>query len=198
MKTNNELRERIRTEWFKNHKATVTGLHSDGSKDHVILLDWHEPGTCVYSVRYIFSGTELFVSGDLGSAVFYLTERATPKAVAGYDLGYFAGKLRCCSAGDRGIEFSAEEAMSAIYAQFGNPDEASQETGELLDALKDVADNCESRQLWAYSLDGMSRALSNVDADWWEWMPNCGNIYAPQLVAWLEGLKMAYAQIREN
>jgi hypothetical protein len=85
------MEEHIKTNWFNKHEAFVTRY------DGITILDWREPGTVIYSVRYIFAGSNLYISGDIGDAVFNLTWKATPESFDGVDLGYFLGKLSCHS-----------------------------------------------------------------------------------------------------
>lgn len=55
-------------ECFKDHKATLKILNDDTQ-----ILEWKEPGTRNYQIDYLFYKNMLFVSGDLGEAVFSCT-----------------------------------------------------------------------------------------------------------------------------
>jgi len=66
---------------FSHHKAVFRQL------DGISTLDWRkEDGSSDYYVRYVFDEERccLYLSGDLGSAVVRLTERATLQALSGY------------------------------------------------------------------------------------------------------------------
>lgn len=86
-----EIEKEIREHWFENHKATIHRY------DNVTILDWKVPGSIFYSVRYIFSGHHLYISGDIGDAIFDLTWKSTPESFEDIHLGYLMGKLSCCS-----------------------------------------------------------------------------------------------------
>ena len=74
-----EMEQEIKDKWFNNHEAKITEY------DGITILDWREPGTSIYSVRYIFCGSRLYVSGDIGDAIFNLTWIATPQSFNNID-----------------------------------------------------------------------------------------------------------------
>ena len=90
-------------EAFKNHKATLSDLGT------IQVLDWSEPGTVHYRVRYVFdlNGGRIYISGDLGAAVvnptWYPTFAATYHSVADRENpidvneGYFLQKVEASS-----------------------------------------------------------------------------------------------------
>lgn len=84
----------VRTEWFKQHVATFAELNAK-----VDSLDWRHPEHWNYRVRYLLEAGTLFVSGDLGSAVYRWGEAVTFEWLASNDLHYFAGK---CEASEHG------------------------------------------------------------------------------------------------
>src|SRR5690606_35118888 len=51
-------------------------------------------GSFEYRTKYILSGNNIFVSGDMGEAVYTLTCPATLDNIKEFNLGYFTGKLR--------------------------------------------------------------------------------------------------------
>lgn len=57
----------IRDGWFKNHKAYLSEFGD------IKVLEWREPDTIMMYVRYVFDGSCMYVSGDLGEAVFRFT-----------------------------------------------------------------------------------------------------------------------------
>lgn len=64
---------------FSNHKAEI--------KEHggITVLNWrNQNGSSDYYVHYVFDGCFLYISGDLGSAVVHLTEKATLNALSRY------------------------------------------------------------------------------------------------------------------
>ena len=56
-------------------------------------LIFSKPGTSEYRINYVLSGNNVFISGDLGEAVYSLTCAATLENIKGFNLSYFTGKL---------------------------------------------------------------------------------------------------------
>ncbi len=81
MNINNEIKE-----IFKDHKAHFKDL------GEVQILDWKIDNTFCCSIRYIFDSNKLYISGDYGCAVYWLTWNGTPQSFKGINLGYFYEK----------------------------------------------------------------------------------------------------------
>lgn len=79
----------VRQRWFPNHQAT---LETHGP---VTVLRWAKPETCFYAVTYLLMGRTLYVSGDIGEAVFQWGDKLTLEFLKGCDFDYFWGK--CCA-----------------------------------------------------------------------------------------------------
>lgn len=187
----------IRADWFSDHVATKHEL-TDAAGNSVIIIDWGKPGTGAYSVRYLLNRNYVFVCGDLGEAVFCLTENATLEKLSAYDLQYFFGKMSCISDRDNGIEFDADTAkefIRGIYEDYY--DEAGAPTKEFLIELENAAEESGSVEYWRHRLDEIDDQFSLDEyGDWWESLPSCGNVYGNEVVAYLLGLKMAYEQLK--
>lgn len=80
--------DEIRNDWFKNH--IVKSIEGEEGFQRII---WGEKGTRMYQVEYILSGNMVFVTGDLGDAVYSLTCAATLENIKDFDLHYFTSKL---------------------------------------------------------------------------------------------------------
>ena len=104
MKRNVE--QEIKENWFKNHTATLE-QHGD-----LEVLIWREPGTACYSCRYVFDGDKMYISGDIGEAVFWLTWKANVHSFNGKHIGYFFEKLRAYN-GDK-HDFNNEKAIKQL------------------------------------------------------------------------------------
>lgn len=81
----------IKEKWFKDHIATITKCGD------ITILDWKNSGTIVNDIRYIFDGYNIYISGDLGSAVFRLTWKADLHSFNNIDIHYFIEKLETFS-----------------------------------------------------------------------------------------------------
>jgi hypothetical protein len=100
--------EMARDEWFKNHRAENHDFMANygagipnrvGSISHI---RWANPENSNYLVLYFLYGSTLFVTGDLGSAVYRWTQ--TPPTgfiwIANTDFSYFAEKHAGLRSGD--------------------------------------------------------------------------------------------------
>ena len=77
---------------FKDHVATVIDIDEDTQ-----ILKMGKEGTRIYSIEFVFRKNYIYVSGDVGSAVFNTTWK--PKWDYDWErtgLGYFASKCECC------------------------------------------------------------------------------------------------------
>lgn len=195
----NKLDEMIRNEWFCHHQATIETAPLRDGRSSITVLDWSRPDSCMYAVRYVFSGSTLFVTGDLGSAVFKLTELASLSSLAHYNISYFHEKLACCDSGDMGIDFDSETACASIKNTLSTLLEGEEESDaaleDLIKRLCLAAEGCQTKIGWSHELVRFTDELSTLDSDWYEWLPCCGDTYSCRLVAYLTGLKMANAQL---
>ena len=92
-KLTKEWLEIIKNEWFKNHKAVVNKVNED-----LVLIDF-DNGTPFYRVRIILDGYMVIITGDIGEAIFRLTEKASIENISRYDMYYFSSKLTTMSRG---------------------------------------------------------------------------------------------------
>lgn len=80
-------KKEIKEEWFKNHVAEIKG------EEGLQVIYWGKSGTNSYRTKYVLSGNNVFISGDIGEAVYSLTCSATLDNIKDFNLGYFTGKL---------------------------------------------------------------------------------------------------------
>jgi hypothetical protein len=190
-----EMEEQIKQNWFLKHKAKLTEF------DGISILDWKQEGTAMYSVRYIFAGSRLYVSGDIGEAIFNLTWKATPESFDDVDLSYLLGKLSCHSR-DR-WHFDEKKALNDVREWY---EEASYETGEKhLKETKEIHSNLKKiiksvstpkeleRDLFSYYMDNSFYYYDGEDfsmfSDFGKKLPNV-------FIAYLLGIKMALEQLK--
>jgi hypothetical protein len=157
MKINNEIKE-----LFKNHKAHYRDL------GEVQILDWKKDNTICESIRYIFDGSKLYISGDFGCSVYWLTWKGTPQSFKDINLGYFYEKIEAHE--DEKYSFnhnkaredikyhmeflfedyndfkeSCEEEIADAKAELEELDKDSEEYKEELESLKDFIEDQEDR-----------------------------------------------------
>ena len=204
MENKNEI---IRKNWFSDHVAEYTQVN-----DKISILNWRKPNSSIYSVRYVMDGCRLYVSGDLGEAVFNLTWNATPESFEDINLGYFHEKLAAFH-GDR-YSFSSEEAVERLQEEINNLENNYQDYGydsendeefidriSTLELMQDVATDCSKAKEWetriAYDgYDPLFDQLQKYDNDCWEWIFEIGNVIPRRVRAYLIGLKMANEQLK--
>lgn len=194
---NDEKRmEEIRADWFLKHKATYEKLSEDTS-----VLTWKKEGTSVYYVRYIFDRNRLFITGDIGDAVFVLTEKADFKTIAtDYSSHYLFGKLR---ADNEAYDFNSELAIKSFKEHFNKEDIEPEDEADYNDLLEEVIgsikDECGTTGQWEYCLSaGLYDRISEYDCDCWEWVSDIGVELSWQALGWVVGLQMAYDQLKES
>lgn len=182
----------IRQHWFENHVATYTKL-----SEKVSILEWKEPGTRCYYVRYVLDGNMLYISGDLGTAVFDLTWNATPKSFKDMSIGlhYFYEKLSAYGSDKK--DFDSEQAIKDLEEVFVDCEE--DEYTQLFEDLKELANECCRVDEWAYEVrERFGSELEDFDQDYWEWIYDVGAVIPSRIRAYLVGLKMAAEQLEDK
>lgn len=128
MKVNIEDRE-----YFKDNVATYKDL------GELQILDFKVPGQFYKSLRYVFDGNKMYVSGDYGSAVFELTWHGTPWNFE-INIGYFTEKLAAYH--EDKTSFNPDKAcenLEEYYQDFKNDNFDS--ISSLEEELKDQEEN---------------------------------------------------------
>lgn len=187
--------QHVRERWFSNHKATLRD-YVDAEGNTITVIDWREPGTGVFAIRYILDRNYLSVTGDAGDAIYQLTEKAELKHLAHYGMDYMFSKLRC--ANDSGIDFDSDVAVESIRntikENFENEDTSMYPA---IDAAIEAANDAMSHNDWQARLAVLDDKynLNECFGDWWEWLSDCGDVYSHRAVGFWIGLKMAYEQL---
>lgn len=178
----------IRAEWFKDHHSGYSVM-KDEQGNEMERLRWGRPNSTNYAVWYVRMGSVLFVTGDLGSAVYRWGESVTLEWISRCDIGYFAEK---CEASEEGREFKVWDPREAIK--------------KLRDIAKDYVDR-------EKTCDFMSEVDSAVctEGDWHAWLHDrgheflgddysefgdVGRVLSCRCISHLTGLKMAFEQIK--
>lgn len=179
------------TRWFKDHKATFTKIKAgwrDRHRHDMTVLDWQEPGTSVYYIRYVFDGCNMYVSGDLGHAVFRFTQKAIPERIAGYSLSYFYEKMTAYS--DSREDFNKTKALEYVDELILDYENDEQEFDrEAYDEFRRIIDDCTTMREYHYHLASFD--YHRLGNDSWEWISNVGVCTPLRVRAYLIGLQMA-------
>jgi len=185
-----DIEKSIREHWFKDHQAQLT-KHGD-----LQVLNWREPGTFMYAVRYVFDGSRIYISGDLGEAVFCLTWVAHIHSFDDIHIGYFAEKLEAYA--EERWDFSNENAVKRLREWLNDLKEYGREYDhDDMKELFEAARNSSSESEWAYHINNLSGFVSELDCDYWEWMYKAGREYPGRLRSYLIGLQMASEQLKK-
>ena len=199
MNKEDEVKKYIRENWFKDHKAVLT-KHGD-----LEVLDWRRPGTCCYAVRYVFDGCHMYITGDIGEALFNLTWKAGVDTFNGISTHYFMEKMMAFS--DDRYNFdcdSAKEELEEWHKQYieDNHDMDEDKILEFHDnfnELLDSVDECSCKEHWVGMVNERHNDfISEIDPDYWEWIYNIGDEVPARIYGYIVGLQMAAEQLKES
>ena len=189
--------QNVREHWFANHKATLRD-YVDAEGNTITIIDWREPGTGVFAIRYILDRNYLSITGDAGDAIYQLTEKAELKHLAHYGLDYMFEKCRCIDG--NGIDFDSDIAVASIRDVVKENFEGEDTSVyPAIEATIEAAKEAMSHNDWQARLAVLDDKynLNECFGDWWEWLSDCGDVYSHRAVGFWIGLKMAYDQLEE-
>lgn len=105
--------KRWREERFKHHQITASrGGHESLLLDSDCMIEWRNPRTWTYGVRYIIHAQWLCVVGDLFEATYQWSEHVNVQFLGNINMDYFAGKMR---AGPEGRKWNDWNNRVAAY-----------------------------------------------------------------------------------
>lgn len=191
------IEKEIRNNWFEDHVAEYKELNNE-----ISILDWKKPGTICFGVRYVFDGGYLYISGDLGEAVFTLTWNGNPKSFLNVNPHYFHEKLTAYR--DEKYAFDSGEARKRLEEEIMNlkddynPDGIDKEHLEVLEEIKNLTGGCSTNKEWEYKIayeTDLFEKLQNHDRDCWEWIFRVGEVIPTRIKSYLIGIKMAAEQL---
>ena len=178
---------KIRERWFHNHQATYT--------DHGVIkeLIWRRPESMAYYVRFVFDGRNMYVTGDLGEALFCFTETADVHAFNEYSMGYFCEKLRAYH--EDKYYFDSDVAVKSLREWLNElkVDGAIYDHDEMRE-LFESARSIDKEHEWANVIND-AEWIHEIEPDYWEWMYSIGRQTQPRLRSYLVALKMASEQL---
>lgn len=174
---------------FVNHKASKTEYKQESGDGVITVINLRRPDSSRYAIRYILAGNSVYISGDCGTAVFQLTEKAELTELAKYNLSYFASKLVTSDMGDTSFLCSA-------FAEDIREDANIDVVPSVRERLVYMASHFNGgRKDWAFQvkemwLEGlMSQPVYEYVAGLWGY-----NYVSFSLYAWFMGLKVAQEQ----
>ncbi len=183
-------KEMIRNDWFQDHVAEIHG------EEGLQVISWGKPGTNMYRAKYVLSGNNVFISGDIGEAVYSLTCAATLDNIKGFDLGYFTGKLQAfCGSRWNFDEQLAKKELKEHWEEY-EMDEIEY-SSEIYKAIKDAIEESNSLEGYQAWLTGVYTSTS-INSDMMEFVWDFGKTMPPRLIAYWVGLQMAAEQLAEG
>jgi len=179
--------------WFPNHKAKIKPhTHIGLEPETVHVLDWRNPASGNYWMRYIISGRSLIVIGDAGDAVFEWGENITWEFLSQCDLHYFSGKCRASEHGGRYKTWDHNIAESGLR-DYAIRNECSKEQ---IEAIEDTIQwgHTASRDeflTWVADCDAFPEGEDKSA------LLECGEVLDARCIGMWVGLQMAKEQLRD-
>ncbi|MGE4537643.1 MAG: hypothetical protein AB7D37_11240 [Desulfovibrio sp.] len=188
---------------FRNHEAIASGLFEPGKPWHVL---WKQDGTSIYYMDIIILRNNLYISGDLGEAVYCWGDKITPDFLVGLDVGYFFSKCEASENGRRGKEWLESAAMDwlkeqweEVIAEHGNDLSMVAIATELFEDLRAVA---HSEWEWRSKVmefhestdDPISKVLGDEaysESGLWD----AGNVPMARIILHWLGIKLAFKSL---
>lgn len=191
-----KAKKEIREEWFKNHK-----IKSIEGQEGFQRIVWGQEGTAAYQVIYVLSGNRVFVSGDLGDAIYSLTCKATLENIKDFNLSYFTGKLTA-SEGSK-YNFSEQKAKEEIkdyifdWCDVESVSELDSETRNLYKALKDAVSEAGSSEMFSAMVYHIwqNSNVSRFDSEAASLIAKVGQLLSYRIIAYWVGLQMIIEQL---
>jgi hypothetical protein len=182
--------EEIRNTWFNKHVVEVEG------EKGLQVIHWGQPGSNFYRVKYVLSGRNLFIAGDIGEAVYDLTFSASLESLVDCNLSYLTKKLSAHS-NDRWRfdedyarqEFESHWKENDLSAYYG--EDAEEIQNSILSAISESV----SPQEFSYHIWDTYHSTS-LEGDEAEWLEDLGKRLPYRFIAFWLGLRMAYEQLK--
>ena len=196
------MEKEIREVWFKDHKANYININDD-----LKILEWKKPDSLHMNIRYVMDKNNLYITGDLYSAMLCLTQQANLESLGKYSLYYFSQKIRTMERSES--DFNNKKAIREIKDKFkdwydidldsdSEIDKEYFEHAEVLKMLLNGAEECRDEEDWCNFVKLNYDEIDNVDPDCWEWIFDVGMEVSSYIRAYLIGLQMAYEQVFEE
>jgi hypothetical protein len=165
--------------------------------DEIYAIDWRDKnGSRINYVRYFFDGNALYITGDLGEAIFQcssgepVSKWLVEKLCGNYSLSYCLEKMRCSRDEKEHIDRNVWE---HDFVQWIDKEDPSEKVAELVKELfnKYGEGGYEQAVMWNDELG------EKYDLDTVEEISCFGLVPSTRAILWLEGLKMAFKQLEK-
>ncbi len=135
--TSEQKEKMIREMWFPKHIAVEKPFVSytdilNNKSETIKVIDWREPNTGHFAVRYILDRNRLLVAGDIGEAIYIWSQFIGWDFLACCNMEYFVGKCQASEHGRSGQSWDSEHAHQRLK------DLLWEETKQYLEAKGDI------------------------------------------------------------
>lgn len=182
--------QEIKTHWFEKHVAELHG------EEGLQVIQWGKPGTNSYRTKYVLSGANIFISGDIGEAVYTLTCPATLENIKDFDLYYLTKKLSAfCSERQ---DFDSTVAHQELREYWNNYEMDNVENSkEIYNQILSVINNSINIKEYQYGILDVYQNTS-LESDSMEWLYNLGQVMPYRLIGYWVGLQMVIEQLNKK
>lgn len=186
-----KAKKEIRDKWFDKHE--VKSMEGEIGFQQII---WGEKGTSMYQVKYVLSGNNVFISGDLGEAVYSLTCSATLENIKGFDLSYFTGKLTAHSRERWSFDDRlAKKQIREYFTDWCDVDSVSELEVEDRKLFQELIDTTDEWSLQNHFATAVYSIYERTSVDWFDGetascITSCGERLPFCYVAYWLGLQM--------
>lgn len=175
------------TRKFENFKAEIF------ENNNIQIVDWHNKNNSnEYNLHFLFEPkrNSLYISGDLGNAMFIFTETANIFTIGKYtSIDYFTEKMTCSTDRYYYDEDTARQQIREELMRITNDE-------NITDTLTDeIMETYNQNYTGVDVSDDTLNTLINIDGDCHEWLYSAGQFPAPRIIIWLTALNMARRQL---
>lgn len=174
---------------FEGHEAKYACLRHQNSTP-VERLVWGKPGSSVYRQNYICNDNFLYVSGDMGDAVYQWSQVVTLRWISGLSLDYFASKCQGSEDGRGYRRWDSDKARDYLdwLIQMRHEEYEDGEAFEKKVRESGAYDNISTQQEWHFWMqDGGYKTFGD---DYYEYV-DIGEVISLRCQSHLLGLKKA-------
>jgi hypothetical protein len=151
----------------------------------------------MYGCKFIFDGCKMYVSGDIGEAVFCFTEKVDVHTFNDYNINYFESKLRALSEDRRTFESTKAVKRLRHWLNELKEDQIDYDHDEMKELFDEVRE-CGSKSEWRHIIQNHEEFISEIEPDYWEWIDGCGDEIPIRVHSYLIALQMAWEKLKVN
>lgn len=177
--------ETIRNDWFSKHVATI-------QKGEATVIYFKEKGTFMYGTKFVIHEGNIFVSGDIGEAVYSLHEIVTLDDIKRFDLYYLTDKLVAHSGSRWNFDSDlARKELDQVYKDY------NREKDVLYKDMKETIEDASQVEHYQTGLNILYET-TNLNSDFMEEVWDFGHRLPLRFIAYWVGLQMVVEQFEKE